>query len=197
VTTPDDHLTARLAVIVPDVVGAGAAAELRARLAAGWVRYRLLDRGSYAAHADLDEPALVGALTDLAVEATGRALMVIETRALRLIAGDYLLSHHDRVDPAPVVELTLDLSAVAIPGAEIHYRRRGQPFFRVPSRPGALAIVERGPGVACNHGYVSKLQPTAEVVRLVVVLAGRSQGRRSESPCNVDVDAPLDVEVER
>ena len=56
------------------------------------------------------------------------------------------------------------------PGAEIHYRRRGQVYFRVPCVPNALAIVERGPTVTCNHTYVSKLHPDASVVRLVVLL---------------------------
>jgi len=53
----------------------------------------------------------------------------------------------------------------------VHYRRRGQVFFRVPCTPGAVSIVERGPTVTCNHTYVSKLSPPgAEVLRLVVLL---------------------------
>jgi hypothetical protein len=36
--------------------------------------------------------------------------------------------------------------------------------------PGSLSVVERGPTVTCNHTYVSKLQPTAQVIRLVALL---------------------------
>jgi hypothetical protein len=68
------------------------------------------------------------------------------------------------------VELMLDVSAAAVPGAEVHYRRGGQVYFRAPSAPGAASIVERGPAVACHHTYVSKRHPGAEVVRLVLLL---------------------------
>ena len=61
----------------------------------------------------------------------------------------------------------------AVPGAEVHYRRRGQVFFRAPCAPGSLAIVERGPTVSCNHTYVSKRHADASVVRLVLLLRDR------------------------
>jgi hypothetical protein len=69
------------------------------------------------------------------------------------------------------IEVTIDLSPHLVDGAEIHYRRRGQVFFRVPSLPGSAAIVERGPTVTCNHTYVSKRHLDASVVRLVLLLA--------------------------
>ena len=131
-----------------------------------WTRYALLDRGSYE-HAAMDVPAQVVAL---ASEATGRALRVRSARVLRLSPGDYLLARHDTLHDDDPVEIVADLSPVAVPGAEVHYRRRGKVYFRFASQPGALAIVARGPTVTCNHTYVSKLHAGASVVRLVALL---------------------------
>lgn len=129
-------------------------------------RYALLDRGSYEY-----APAIVPTeVIDLASEATRRTLAVREARLLVLRAGDYLLARHDRLHEDNPVEVTLDLSPRAVPGVEVHYRRRGKPFFRVPSAPGSLAIVERGPTITCNHTYVSRLSPEALVIRLVAIL---------------------------
>ena len=129
-------------------------------------RYTLLDRGSYES-GDAVVPAEV---VELASRATGRSLAVREARVLCLRAGDYLLARHDRLHDDNPVEVVLDLSPAVVPGAEVHYRRRGRTFFRVPSAPGSLAIVERGPTVACNHTYISRLVPDALVLRLVAVL---------------------------
>lgn len=162
---------ARLAVVVPDVVGAAVAAEIRGRLeVAGWHRYRLIDRGRYDVIAAVDEPALAGALVALAAERVGRRLALVEVRALRLGAGDYLLAHHDRIHDDRQVELVLDLSPVAVPGAEVHYRRGGQVYARIAAAPGALSIVERDAAVTCNHTYVSQRHAAASVVRLVLRL---------------------------
>lgn len=158
---------ARTAVLVPDAVDPA-----RARGGYSWARYALLDRGSYDYARDADEPELA-ALAEREVErVTGRPLRVVESRALRLGAGDYILARHDRVYEDFPVEAMFDLSPAAVPGAEVHYRRRGQVFFQVPSRPGALSIVERGPTVTCNHTYVSKRHLDASVVRLVLLLRG-------------------------
>jgi hypothetical protein len=92
------------------------------------------------------------------------------SRVLRLHPGDYLLAHHDRLHDDNPVEVTLDLSPASVPEAEVHYRRRGQTFFRFECVPGALAIVERGPTVTCNHTYVSRRYPDAQVIRLVALL---------------------------
>lgn len=166
-TTIAELFGARTATILDDVVGPTEAAQVRARLV--YTRYTLLDRGSYEV-APVDEPALVTRLIALAARATGRTLALAGARALRLSAGDYLLAHHDALRDGHPVELTLDLSPAAVPGAEVHYRRRGQAYFRVPCAPGSLAIVERGPTVACNHTYVSKRYPDASVVRLMLLL---------------------------
>jgi hypothetical protein len=161
------------AVIVPSALGAELAAEARARLErAQYTRYELLDRGSYDVVKSPDEPELLAALTGIAEKVTGRSLVVAEARALRLRAGDYVLVRHDRVHEDRPVELVLDLSPSSVPGAEVHYRHRGQVFFTFPSTPGALALVERGPTVMCNHTYVSKRHVAASVVRLVVLLRG-------------------------
>jgi hypothetical protein len=114
--------------------------------------------------------AIGPALTGIVEEITGRSLVVAHARALRLGCGDYVLVRHDRVYDERPVELILDLSPAPVPGAEVHYRHRGQVFYTVPSAPGALAVVERGPTVACNHTYVSKRRAGASVVRLMVLL---------------------------
>ena len=172
---------ARTALIVDDVITAERAAEARARLEfAGYQRYRLLDRGCYELVGDPQLAYLLADLAQLASARTGRTLAPIEARALRLGPGDYLLGHHDVVHDDHPLELILDLSAAAVPGAEVHYRRRGQVFFRMPSAPRALAIVERGPTVTCHHTYVSKLHPDAAIVRLVALLrdVGLGNARR-------------------
>ena len=169
-TTLEELFTRRIAVIVPDAIGAGLAAEVRARLErTGYRRYGLIDRGSYDLVDAPHEPELLVTLTRLATKATGRALAVAEARAIRLGAGDYLLAHHDRIQEGSV-ELMLDLSPAGVPGAEVHYRDRGRVVFRVASVPGALSVVERSADVTCNHTYVSKLHTGAAIVRLVVQL---------------------------
>jgi hypothetical protein len=158
-------------VVVPSAVGAELAAEVRARFErVGYARYGLLDRGSYEEVRSPGETELLDVLAGIAGEVTGRALTVAEARVLRLGPGDYSLVRHDRIYDDRPVELVLDLSAAVVPDAEVHYRHRGQVFFTFPSNPGALAIVERGPTVMCNHTYVSKRHHEASVVRLIVLL---------------------------
>jgi len=165
---------ARAAVIVQGAISAAHADEVRARLAQrAWQRYALVDRGSYAWTDDVDEPALLGALARIAADTTGGVLDVVDVRAVRLVAGDYLLAHHDRVHDDRRIELVLDLSAAATAGAEVHYRRNGQLFQRVPSHPGALSVVERDAAVTCHHTYVSRRHAAADVTRLVVRLVAR------------------------
>lgn len=171
VTTLGELFTSRIAAVVPEAVGPTLAAELRARLEhTGYTRYALLDRGSYDVLASPDEPALFTALAGIAMQMTGRSLVLAEARALRLHAGDYLLAHHDRLHDDHPVELMLDLSAASVPGAEVHYRQLGKVYFRFASRPGAVSVVERGPTVTCNHTYVTKRHAGASVVRLVALL---------------------------
>ena len=170
-STIEELFGARLAKEVPDVVGSALAAEVRARLErTGYARYAFFDRGSYDVCAAPAEPALFGALAALAMTETGRELHMAGARALRLRAGDYLLAHHDTLRTGNPVEVMLDLSMRCVPGADVHYRRRGQVYFQCGATPGAAAIVERGPSVSCNHTYVSKQYPDAEIVRLVVLL---------------------------
>ena len=133
---------------------------------AGWTRYTLLDRGSYDFVDNIAVPPIV---IETASKLAGRALAVVEARALRLVPGDYLLAHHDTIHDDHPIEVVLDLSPRAVP-AEVHYRRRGQVFFRMPCEPGTLAVVERGPTVTRNHTYVSKLHRDAEVLRIVALL---------------------------
>lgn len=159
------------AVIVPSAVSPALARDVRERLArAGYTRFGLLDRGSYDVVEHPDEPELLEVLAGVAAEVTGRPLVPAGARALRLLPGDYLLVRHDRVQEDRPIELVLDLSPAVVPGAEVHYRHRGQVFFTAPSSPGALAIVERGPTVMCNHTYVSKRYEGVSVVRLTMLL---------------------------
>ena len=132
----------------------------------GFTRYALLDRGSYEVAPGPSLPELARVASDV----TGRSLAVVESRVLRLRAGDYLLAHHDSIYADNPVEVVADLSPSRVIGAEVHYRRRGQVFLRFPSQPGAVSVVERGPTVTCNHTYVSKLRPDALVIRLVALL---------------------------
>lgn len=159
------------AVIVPAATGAAAAAELRARFeATGYRRFTGIDRASYDQLASIDEPALFEALTGVASEVTGRPLRVVDARVMRLGPGDYVLARHDRAQDGRPVEIVLDLSPATTPGAEMHWRHRGQVFFAMPATPGDLALVERGPTVTSNQTYVSKRYPEASVVRLILLL---------------------------
>ena len=146
----------RTATIVEDAITPADAAAIRLD---GWQRYALLDRGSYD-FIDFVDAALFAKLA--------RYGTITSARALRLVPGDYILAHHDELHDDLPLELTLDLSPRAVP-AEIHYRRRGSVFFRVPCVPGTLAIVERGPTVTRNHTYVSKRHAGAVVIRIVML----------------------------
>lgn len=150
-----------VAVVIPDAIPA------RPSLT-GWRRFDLLDRGSYEW---IDNPpVLAREIVELAERATSRmGLSIVESRALRLGAGDYLLAHHDRLHDDNPVEVIVDLSPSPV-DAEVHYRRRGQTFLRVPTMPGTASVVERGPAITCNHTYVSKRDPDVCVIRLVALL---------------------------
>jgi hypothetical protein len=157
--------------LLESVVDVESAADARARLdRGGWTRWRLLDRGSYdfVDAPDLDD--VLSAITRVAREVSGRDLSLDHARAVRLLPGDYVFVRHDRVYDDRPVEVVVDLSRAPVVGAEVHYRHRGQVFFVFPSRPGAAAVVERGPTVMRNSTYVSKRWRDAEVVRLFALL---------------------------
>lgn len=159
-----------VAVVVPDAIDRDRLAAARSKLAR-FERYALYDRGSYeVSHVDVE---LLDLVRGIAERTTSRTLAIAESRVLRLTAGDYILAHHDRLHDDNPVEVMIDLSLAPVPDAEVHYRRRGQVFFRFPCVPGSASVVERGPTVTCNHTYVSKLHHGASVVRLVVLLTGR------------------------
>lgn len=146
----------RMATIIEDAITPNEAAAIRLD---GWQRYSLLDRGSYE-YIDLVDPILFARFS--------RYGTITCARALRLVPGDYILAHHDRLHEHRPLELVLDLSPAPVL-AEIHYRRRGSVFFRMPCVPRSLAVVERGPTVTRNHTYVSKRHAGAVVVRLVML----------------------------
>lgn len=151
-------------MIVPDI---GGLATVRGDWR--WERYSLIDRGSYEVAHGVEEPALADIAVGAASRAMNRDLKFGEARALRFAPGDYVLAHHDRLYDGFPIEVVFDLSPRGVPGAAVHYRRRGKVFFVFPSQPGAASIVERGPTVTSNHTYVSKRQDTT-VTRLVMLL---------------------------
>lgn len=151
------------ALLVPDAASC-------ALPAVEWQRYGQIDQASYDFVDDVMLP-ITNAIVERAATQLDRKLAVRSTKLVRLHAGDYLLAHHDPFHTDNPVELTLDLSPASVPGAEVHYRRRGNVFFRMPCLPRSLAIVERGPTVSCNHTYISKRMPDALVVRYVVLAA--------------------------
>ena len=157
------------AVIVPAAVSAELATRLRERFTTEYQRYTLVDRGRYDVLSAPPFDDILPILAGVASEVTGRPLTVASARVLRLRPGDYLLVRHDRVHADRPIELVLDLSAAQVPDAEVHWRHRGQVYFTMPSSPGALAIVERGPTVLANHTYLSK-RGTNDVVRLNAIL---------------------------
>jgi hypothetical protein len=157
--------------LIDDAIDPETCAIARAQLArTGWTRWSLLDRGSYDFVDAPELPVVTGAIARIARETTGRELAVEHVRAVRMLPGDYVFVRHDRVYDDRPVEVVVDLSAAPVTGAEVHYRHRGQVFFVFPSRPGALAVVERGPTVMRNSTYVSKRLGNVEVVRLFVLL---------------------------
>ncbi len=157
---PVNALALRSAVIVPDAITPLEAA--RARPTA-YTRYTLIDRGSYGFVENPDEPALLARARELA-----GGLTITRARILRLDPGDYLLARHDDVIERGI-EVVIDLSPAAVPGAEVHYRQHGQVLFVMPSTPCSAAIVPRTASVTANHTYISR-RGTAPVVRLVVTL---------------------------
>ena len=93
-TRIEDLFTSRIATIVPDAIGAGIAADLRARFdRVGYARYALLDRGSYDELPVPGEPETIAALITIAAEITERTLVLAEARVLRLVPGDYPVSY--------------------------------------------------------------------------------------------------------
>lgn len=163
------------AVLVPDALPAARLAELREALArASSHRETRIDRASFEElwlEDDALRTSLEQELVARASSVTGRRLAIFAIRFVRFVPGDYALTRADHVHEDRPVEVVLDVSRAHVPGAEVHYRHRGQVFFVVPSAPGTLAVVERGPTVLANHTYVSKRIADAEVLRVIALLA--------------------------
>lgn len=154
----DELLATRSAVIVANAV--------TPRRFEGYQRYALLDRGSYEVIAEPEAPELITRAVALIEQQTGDRRRCVESRVVRLLPGDYVLAHHDRIRDRGL-EVVFDLSPTAAP-AELHYRQRGQVFFRMPCVPGSAALIPRNPTVTSNHTYLSKLHP-GEVVRWIAL----------------------------
>lgn len=157
--------------LIEDAVDVAHRDDARVRLGrAGWKRWSLYDRGSYEWIDAPDVGALSETLVALARRASGRAVVLQDMRAVRMLPGDYVFVRHDRVHDDEPLEVVVDLSIAPVPGAEVHYRHRGQVFFVFPSRPGAVGLVQRGPTVMRNSTYVSRRWTNAEVVRIFALL---------------------------
>lgn len=138
-----------------------------------WERFREIDRGSYDVAPAPDEAVVWAA--EIGARLTGRdGLRAIDAKVMRLVAGDYVLAHHDPIREQETVEVAIDVSPGIVDGAAIHYRRRGAVYFVFPSKPGSAAIVERSASITSNHTYLSKRLANPSVVRIVVLLASRS-----------------------
>ena len=134
----------------------------------GYRRYTWIDRGSYDVIDNPAAPELVARAVELIEQHTGERRTYVESRVVRLVPGDYVLAHHDRICDAGI-ECVFDLSPAPMP-CEVHYRQHGQVFFRMPCVPGSAAIVSRNATVTSNHTYVSKLH-AGEVVRWIGLFA--------------------------
>ena len=154
----DDLLATRSAVLVANAV--------TPRGFDGYERYRLLDRGSYDFIESPPAPELVATATALIEQQTGERRRCVESRVVRLVPGDYMLAHHDRMRDRGL-EVVFDLSPAPAP-AELHYRQHGQVFLRIPCVPGSAALIPRNPTVTANHTYLSKLH-TGQVVRWIAL----------------------------
>lgn len=161
------------AVVVPGALSEPAAAELRAELsAAGFEPYWLADHGRYEVNDALAAPELFDSLREIAEHLAGAGLEVQAARWLGLRRGSYSLLRDDVMVAGQErsVELTLDLSAGSCGEAEVVYTHRGQVYFAAPQRPGALALVERGPTVRRYDRYLTHRVGAAEILRLRMAL---------------------------
>ena len=154
----EELLATRSAVIVANAVSP--------RRFEGYQRYRLVDRGSYEFIDEPPTPDLIARAATLIEQQTGDRRRCVESRLLRLVPGDYVLAHHDRIRDHGL-EVVFDLSPAPAP-AELHYRQHGQVCFRMPCVPGSAALVPRNPTVTSNHTYLSK-RHTGEVVRWIAL----------------------------
>lgn len=135
--------------------------EIRGRLVMkSFTPYRLAHRGHFAFVDDVEEPALVAGLVDLAEHITETRLVLVKARCFRLTRGDYVLSsiHEDelRFDVSGrMIDVIVDLSAASSGEAQVVYAHKGEHFFAAPQLSRSIAIIERRPSVTRYHRYLN------------------------------------------
>lgn len=156
---------ARPAALVPGVVPAAWAAQLRSRLEEGWRASWLAHRGRYEVNESLQAPALLDALQEACEAISGVALVLRAHRWVRFRRGSYALLRDD--PPGNTAwEAQLDLSERPVPGAEVCYSAGRQVYFVVPPAPGALSLVARGADTQRFARYLTHAVGEASLVRL-------------------------------
>ncbi len=130
----------------------------------------LAHRGRYASAAEHEVPDIVRACRAAAESVTGETLAVERVRVLRFGPRGYQLLADDPPTPERCIEVTLDASETASGGAELIYCAKGQPYFVVTQRPGALSIVERRPDTQRYVRYLDHTLGEARVYRLELLL---------------------------
>ena len=152
-------------LIVGEAIEADAAQALRLLAAPHLVRRALPDRGRYRTVSSDALPALAGLAEELrafAAAASGLALGAGQSSLDRFDRGGYALrlDDHERRAQGPLLEATLDLSAMECePAGTVYSEGEGMALrhLLVPQRPGLLALVIRGArGVRCER-YLSCL----------------------------------------
>lgn len=161
-------------VMVPALLDAAVAQQLRAALAEAVAPYYLADRGRYhVSKGPADEP-LFSSLIGFAETIVGEPLGRLAHRWLRFRHGDYQLTHGDHADAAAQgrhLELTLDFSARESDQAETVYTDGTSAAFIVPQLPLSLALVERRDSLYRYDRYLNHLIGDAEVWRLRLSLS--------------------------
>lgn len=162
----------RPAVVAAGFVRGGDAARVRDSLEAVAPEERwLAHRGRYASAAEHDVPDIVRACRAAAESVTGETLAVERVRLVRFGPRGYQLLADDPPPAERCLEVTLDASERASGGAELIYCAKGQPYFVVTQRPGALSMVERRPDTQRYVRYLDHTLGEARVYRLELLLA--------------------------
>lgn len=171
------------AVVVERALPAATVTEIRARLdAQPFVSFFLADRGRYELLEEIEEPALLAGLRDLADYVTGERLAIADARCLRLRRGDYALRRDDDRTRPPEgrYELVCDLSAGSSGEAQVVYARGGRTFFVAPQLSGSVSLVGRA-GVSRYDRYLN-VHTAGRVVHRLRLWLARVQVDQTDPP---------------
>jgi hypothetical protein len=144
-------------VVLQELLAEERAAPMRDQLdAAGFEPYYEPDRGRYELNRTLEGGELFEELRQLAELIAERPVTIGPFRWTRHRHRDYALIKDDakpRLVEGAYLELILDFSARATGQAEIVYTE-GKESWPIPQMPGALAVVERAPGLYRYERYL-------------------------------------------